>query len=147
MKEKERILTYITGIYILTFMGEWNKSERIGMKAKIYNTIVKKHDIFLNQISKKKKCSKNCQLFSKASKLAILGWNKAAKDQDIKNITINISTTVRNIYNFNKENFSRIYGLTEEHFKELDKGSNEHIFLSCRMGRILVDYAKKEINY
>ena len=147
MEEKERILTYITGIYILTFLGEWNKSERIGMKAKIYNTIAKKHDMFLKQILKKKKCSKNCQLFSKASKFAILGWSKATKDKDTKNITISGSTTIRNIYNFNKENFTRIYGLTEENFIELDKESHVQVFSSCKMGRILVDYAKEAIDY
>ena len=77
----------------------------------------------------------------------MLGWSKATKDKDTKNITISGSTTIRNIYNFNKENFTRIYGLTEENFIELDKESHVQVFSSCKMGRILVDYAKEAIDY
>jgi len=150
MEEKERIVTYITGIYILTFMEQWKKSEMIGAKAKIYNTIVKKHNVFHKQLvelknKKREKVSKNCEIFIKASSFAIKSWDRAVKDS--KGLTISVSTTIRNIYNLNKENITKIYGLKEDDFIKFDHldGGGIKTFSSCKMGRILVDYAKEEI--
>lgn len=149
MTEQDRILTYIAGIYVVTLMGEWKKTERIGIKAKIYNTIMKKHASFHNQIlqshKKKKSCSRNSQLFAVASDYAVKGWEKAVKET--KGLTISVSTTIRNLYNFNKENFTRLYGLTEDDFVKFDKeeGAGYKTFSSCKMGRILNECAKEQI--
>ena len=148
MEDRERIATYIDGIYMLTFLSEWKQGERLGIKAKIYNTITKKHNVFHKQLleekTKKKSCSKNCRLFVIASSIAIKSWDRATNET--KGLTISVSTTIRNIYNLNKENFTRLYGLKEEDFVKFDKeeGVGVKTFSSCKMGRVLSEFAKEE---
>jgi len=57
---------------VLALLDEWSKIERVGVVAKIYNTIVSKHKIFHKQIhevnnGKKIKYSRKCELFVLAS--------------------------------------------------------------------------------
>jgi len=150
MSDEERTMTYVAGIHILAFLSQWRDGERLGVKAKIYNTITKKHNVFHKQIfemqRKKKKCSEKCHLFIEASDYSIKSWNKATKDT--KSLTISVSTTIRNIFNLSKENFTKIYGLKEEDFIKFDQeeGVGSKAFSSCKMGRILIDYAKEEIS-
>jgi len=150
MEDKERIITYISGVYIITFLSEWKKSERMGIKAKLYNTISKKHDMFHNQLlqakRKNKNCSKNCQLFIEANAIAVKGWEKTIKET--KGLTISVTTTIRKLYDMNKENFTRIYGIKEEDFIKLDaeEGVKEKAFSSFKMGRILIDSVKEKMN-
>jgi len=66
-KEYSLIKTYATAMFILALLNEWNKAERIGVSAKIYNRLIQKHNNFYKQINevergKKKSYSDKCSL-------------------------------------------------------------------------------------
>jgi len=45
-EEKSLIRSYASAMFMLALLDEWNKIERVGVVAKIYNTIVSKHKNF-----------------------------------------------------------------------------------------------------
>lgn len=68
MQDNNLVKTYAVGIFMLALLDEWSRVERIGIVAKIYNTITLKHNNFHKQIhelstGKKKKLSLKCNIF------------------------------------------------------------------------------------
>jgi len=150
MKDRELIRTYSTAMFMLALLDEWSKIERIGIVAKIYNTITKKHNVFHQQIldvkkGAKKKCSKKCSLFVLASGYAVEVWEDCV--QDTKKYKISANTAIHNLFRLNSESFTRIYGLNEEDFKKLDNDLLQGVtFSSCKVSRILHERLQLEIN-
>lgn len=149
MDDKEIVATYACGIYIMSLLDEYGKSGRIGASAKIFNTIEKKNAIFYKQINdvkhgKKKRYSHKCELFIKASAIAISAWDETIKET--KGLKMCIETTVHNLYRLDQDNFTRIFGLTHDIFQQLDSRKAEGLILSsCRMSRVLLEITKKEV--
>lgn len=143
MEDQDLIRTYATAMFMLAFLDEWEKSERIGVVAKIYNTITKKHNVFHDQIlqaklKKRQKYSKKCSLFVVASSYAITAWDECI--QQTKHYKVSANTAIHNLFRLNKENFERIYGLKEEDFKKLNSDFKCGVTLSsCKVARILHD--------
>ncbi len=149
MEDESLLKTYANGMFMLAFLDEWDKIERIGIIAKIYNTIKKKHDVFHKQImqvekGKKKKYSHKCSIFILASNFAIKAWEDCILETKDAKISANI--TLHNLHRLDKENFERIYGLTSEDFKKLQKGLECGVTLSsCKVARILLDHLEQLI--
>lgn len=141
MTDERLIQTYMTGMFILSLLDEWSKLERIGIVAKIYNTITAKHNVFHKQYldaekGRKKKYSKKCELFIRGSAYAIIAWERVIKETD--GISLASNTTMHNLFRLNADDFTRIYGLQEEDFKKLDS-NNLHglVFQSCKVANLL----------
>ncbi|WP_152184393.1 hypothetical protein [Sulfurimonas indica] len=150
MNDKELIKIYSVGLFMLALLDEWSTIERIGSVAKIYNTITKKHNNFHVQIhdvehGKKKKYSHKCNLFIHASALSIAAWEESVKYT--KNLSISANTALHNLYRLNSDGLSRVYGLTEEIFKSIDKTKQTGaVFSSCKAARIMTDAINKTID-
>ena len=148
-EEKKIIRTYSTAMFMLALLDEWNKVERIGVVAKIYNTIVAKHRNFHKQIhdvnnGKKEKYSRKCELFVLASSYSIVAWDKIIKETE--NNTISINTTIHNLFRLDAENFQRIYSLDIEVFKKLNNKQSTVTLQSCRVGRLLLESLEGIVN-
>jgi len=149
MSEQEYIKTYAIAMFMLTFLDEWSEVEKIGVIAKIFNIITKKHNVFHSQIldyseNRRKKISKKTTLFVMAEKIAIRSYEKAFKNKKSSR-TIMINTTVHYLYNLNKENFDRLYGINEEVFKKFDNKKHTHVLHSCGAATILNKTLEEEI--
>ena len=148
-EEKSLIRSYATAMFMLALLDEWNKIERVGVVAKIYNTIVAKHKNFHKQIhevnnGKKKKYSRKCELFVLASSYSIVTWEKIINQTD--NETISINTTIHNLFRIDAENFHRIYSLDLEVFKKLNNKQSTATLQSCRVGRLLLESLEDIVN-
>lgn len=147
--EETYIRTYATGIFILAFLDEWSRVERMGVVAKIYNQIILKHSNFHKQISevqskKKKKYSQKCALFIKASAYSVSAWDKVINETHQNEISIN--TTIHNLYRLNSESFKKLYDLNEGLFKKLDNNKQGVTLQSCRIARILLERLDETID-
>jgi len=143
MTDKEYVKTYAVGMFMLTFLDEWKDLEKIGIVAKIFNTITKKHNVFHKQIlevqqKKRKKLSKKATLYVFAEKIAIESYNNALKKQESKRRIVT-NTTIRHLYNLSRENIEHIYGLKEEDFKKLDNRKHNNILQSCGVATMLTE--------
>ena len=147
-KEYSLIKTYATAMFILALLDEWSKAERIGVSAKIYNRLIQKHNNFYKQINevehgKKKSYSDKCSLFVKASAYAVIVWDRVI--QETKGITISANTVIHNLYRFDAENFTKIYGLDEDIFKQLNSKPYGVTLASCKVARILHEKLEEQI--
>jgi len=152
MTDEELIHCYAVGIYMLTLLDEWERIERIGIVAKIYNTISKKHSVFHKQHievsrGKKKKYSKKCELFIRASAYSTIAWKKTIRETT--GATVLANTIIHNLYMRNANLIERIYGLKEEDFRKLDNSyhkKREYVTLpSCKIARVLNEETQKII--
>ena len=138
------IRTYVTGIFMLAFLDEYEKHERIYSFAKVYNTIIKKNGNFQDQINdlaakRIKKISHKAKLFSIASECAIIAWDKGIKDT--KGLSISAGSAIANLYRLDSENFSRIFNLGEKEFQYIGRSSQAGVTLSsCKMSRFLMEH-------
>jgi uncharacterized protein YcaQ len=149
MSDKELLKIYSSAMYVLAFLDEWDKVERIGAVAKVYNTITKKHNNFHKQIhevktGKKKKYSKKCELFIKSSANAVAVWEETIRET--KTTKISANSVIHNLFRLNRDGFERIYGLSEDVFLKLDN-NNKHgaVFASCKIARILTEKTEELI--
>jgi len=142
------IKTYATAMFMLALLDEWSRVERIGVSAKIYNRLIQKHSNFHKQIDevnrgKKKRYSQKCALFIRASAYTITTWDSAM--QETKGNTISANTVIHNLYRFDTENFTKIYGLDENIFKKLNSQSCGVTLSSCRVARVLHETLQEHI--
>ena len=150
MEDRELIRTYAIAMFMLALLDEWDKIERIGIVAKIYNTITKKHHNFHQQILQvkqgtKEKYSKKCSLFITASSYAVSVWEECIKET--KEYKISANTAIHNLFRLNSENFTRIYGLSDADFKQFDNDLSRGVtFSSCKVARILSDRLQNAID-
>jgi len=147
-QEYSLIKTYATAMFILALLDEWSRAERIGVSAKIYNRLIQKHNNFHKQINevehgKKKSYSDKCSLFVKASVYAVVVWDRVI--QETKGITISANTVIHNLYRFDAENFTKIYGLDEDIFKQLNSKPCGVTLASCRVARVLHETLQEQI--
>ena len=150
MNDFELMKIYSAAMYILAFLDEWNKIERIGPVATIYNTITAKHNNFHKQIydvkiGKKKKYSKKCELFVQSSAISIAVWEETINETRTTQISAN--SVIHNLYRLNRDGFNRIYGFKgEDVFLKLDN-NNQHgaVLSSCKIGRILMEKTEEKI--
>ncbi|WP_457750305.1 hypothetical protein [Sulfurimonas sp.] len=143
MEDKELIKIYSVGMFMLALLDEWDRLERIGSIAKIYNTITKKHNNFHAQIhdvesGKKKKYSHKCSLFIHASALSIVAWKESS--MTTSDIEMSANTVLYNLYRLNAAGMKRIYGLDEDLFKKVNNtGATGTVFSSCKAARIMTE--------
>ncbi len=147
-QEYALIKTYATAMFMLALLDEWSKAERIGSSAKIYNRLIQKHNNFHKQINevkrgKKKSYSHKCALFVKASVYAVVVWERVM--QETKGETISANTVIHNLYILNADNFSKIYGLNEDIFKQLNSKPCGVTLASCRVARVLSERLGEQI--
>lgn len=151
MQESQKhslIKTYATAMFMLALLDEWNKAERIGINAKIYNRLIHKHNNFHKQINevnrgKKKSYSDKCSLFVKASTYAVVVWDRVM--QETKGAAISVNTVIHNLYRFDADNFTKIYGLDEDIFRKLNSQSCGVTLASCRVARVLHETLQEQI--
>ena len=147
-QEHALIKTYATAMFILALLDEWSKAERVGSSAKIYNRLIQKHNNFHKQINevkrgKKKSYSHKCALFVKASAYAVVVWERVM--QETKGETISANTVIHNLYRLDADNFSKIYGLSEDIFKQLNSKPCAVTLASCRVARVLSERLGEQI--
>jgi len=147
-QEHSLIRTYATAMFILAFLDEWSRAERIGASAKIYNRLIQKHNNFHKQINevkngKKKNYSKKCSLFVKASAYAVIVWERVM--QETKGNTISANTVIHNLYRFDAENFKKIYALDEDVFQQLNAKPCGVTLASCKVARVLQEALQEQI--
>ena len=147
-QEHALIKTYATAMFILALLDEWSKAERVGSSAKIYNRLIQKHNNFHKQINevkrgKKKSYSHKCSLFVKASAYAVVVWERVM--QETKGETISANTVIHNLYRLDADNFSKIYGLNEDIFKQLNSKPCGVTLASCRVARVLSERLGEQI--
>ena len=139
-QEQRLIKTYAIAMFMLALLDEWSKVERVGISAKIYNRLIQKHNNFHKQLNevktgKKKSYSHKCSLFIKASAYAVVVWEEVMKKTE--NTSISANTVIHNLYRLDTENFSKIYGLNEDIFKQLNSKPCGVTLASCRVARLL----------
>jgi len=152
MKQEEKTLvnTYVLGIFMLSLLDEWDNFERVGITARIFNTITKKHNNFHAQIldlksGKRKKVSKKCELFAQASSLATIAWQEVVTSIE-SNIAISANVVIHNIFRLNSKNIEWIYGLQQSDFIKLTKNTETGTTLSsCRMARLLSEKVESKL--
>ena len=148
MKNDELIRAYTISIFIISFLDEYGKLERLGSFAKVYNTIIKKNNIFQDQIydfqrKKRKKISHKAELFFIAKKISLLAWDKNLKEST--GTSISAGTTISNLFRLNKEHLTKIYGFDEIDFLKINQQSQANTtldgitFHSCKMARVLTE--------
>ncbi len=147
-QERALIKTYATAMFILALLDEWSKAERIGVSAKIYNSLIKRHNNFHKQINevnsgKKKSYSDKCSLFIKASTYAVVVWDRVM--QETKDNTISANTVIHNLYRLDANNFTKIYGIDKEIFKKLNSKALGVTLTSCRVARLLSEGLEEQI--
>jgi len=133
---------------MLALLDEWSRVERIGVSAKIYNRLIQKHNNFHKQINevknaKKKSYSFKCSLFIRASAYAVAAWESVMKDS--KGNAISANTVIHNLYRLDAKNFSKIYALNEDIFKQLNSQSCGVTLASCRVARLLHEKLQEQI--
>ncbi len=147
-QEQSLIKTYAIAMFMLALLDEWSKVERIGVSAKIYNRLIQKHNNFHKQLNevktgKKKSYSYKCSLFIKASAYAVVVWEEVMKKTE--NSSISANTVIHNLYRFDADNFSKIYGLNEDIFKQLNSRPCGVTLASCRVARLLSEALEDDI--
>ena len=143
------IKTYATAMFMLALLDEWSRIERIGVSAKLYNRLIQKHNNFHKQINevknaKKTSYSPKCSLFIHASAYAVTAWDIVMKET--KDNTISANTVIHNLYRLDAKNFSKIYGLEEDIFKQLNPKSCGVTLASCRVARLLYEKLQEQID-
>lgn len=144
------MVVHSIGMFMLGLLDEWNKLERTGSVAIIYNTINKKHSIFHKQIlemreKKRKKYSHKCVLFNLATTISIEAWGNSIIET--KKFKISANTTIHNLYRLNRDSFTRIYGLKEDVFRKINKIGIKGLTLSsCKVSRIMINALENAIN-
>ena len=141
-EERSFIKTYGVAMFMLAFLDEWSRVERIGVVSKIYNRLLQKHSNFHKQIDdvkrkRKKAYSKKCALFIEASAYSIAAWERVLSDTKAYQISAN--TTIHNLYRLDALNFTKLYGLEEDVFRELNNNTQGVTLQSCRVARLLLE--------
>ena len=147
-QERALIKTYTTAMFMLALLEGWSRVERIGVSAKIYNRIIQKHNNFHKQINelkrgKKKNYSHKCSLFVRESVYAVVAWERVM--QETKSATISANTVIHNLYRLDADNFTKIYGLDEAIFKQLNSKACGVTLVSCRVARVLHERLEERI--
>jgi len=151
MNDRELIKIYSVGMFMLSLLDEWNKLERTGDVAKVYNTITRKHSNFHQQFKdvksgKRKKYSHKCDLFIYASALATVAWKESI--ESAKNIKMSVNTVLYRLYGLNSDGLKRIYGLNGDVFESVRKqGSTEVVFSSCKVANIMAKNISEIIDH
>ena len=74
-------------------------------------------------------------MFVKASAYALVVWDRVV--QDTNRIIISANTVIYNLYRFDIENFTNVYGLDEDIFKKLNSQPCGVTLASCKVARVL----------
>jgi len=148
MQQHALIKTYATAMFMLALLDEWSRIEQIGVNAKIYNRLIQKHNNFHKQINevknaKKKSYSLKCSLFIRASAYAVAAWEHVMKD--VNGTAIYANTVIHNLYRLDVQNFSKIYGLNEDIFRQLNSQSYGVTLASCRVAMLLYEKLQEHV--
>lgn len=152
MDDKERIFTYSIGIIMIALLDEYNKSERIGAIARIFNALAKKHNQFFEQtvklsVGKRKKLSDKCLLFLEAKRNAEIAWQKTIENDTVRQ-AITVNTMVTLLHFKHKEALKYIYGVSAEDFALLNSSTKykDTTMPSIRTANALLQYLEEAFN-
>lgn len=149
MEDAVLVRSYTTGIFILAFLDEYGRHERLREFAILYNVIIKKNGAFQDQINdllaeKREKISHKASLFHIASQCAISSWEESVKES--VGLSISAGSAIANLYMRDQENFSKLFNIDKMLIFDLAEASEAGVTReSCKMAKILMDHADKLI--
>ncbi len=124
MVDKDYQQAYIYGLGMLTLALLDHNTIRLGSHAIIYNSINKKHEVFLEQVrmmrkGKKKHLSHNCILFKEATFAVNTAWNEGLSSS--RGIEYTCEAIIMRLWYNNASELERNYSIKIEKILDIFK--------------------------